>query len=59
MALTSEVPLAVSSDRQAHRTAESRAMEFEDSPESELAAGSNHQIGRLVGDLCPTVNSLN
>lgn len=59
MALTNEVPPAVSSDRQVHRTAESKAMEFEDSPESELAAGSNHQIGRLVDDLCPTVNNVN
>lgn len=30
-------------------------MESEDSPGFEPAEESNHQIGRLVGDLCPTV----
>lgn len=56
MALMNAVHLAVSSDHQAHRTAESRPMEFEDSPEFEPVEESSHQIGRLVGDLCPTVD---
>ena len=56
MRLTSEVRLVVSSDHQAHRTAENMPMEFGDSPEFELAEESSHQIGRSVGDLCPTVD---
>jgi len=55
MARMNEVPLAVSSDRQARRTAGSRPMVFEDSPGFEFAVESIHRIGRLVDDLCPTV----
>lgn len=55
MALMNAVPLEASSDRQVHHTVESKAMESEDIPESELVGESNHRTGRLVGDLCPTV----
>ena len=56
MARMNEVRLVVSSDHQVHRTAESRPMGFEDSPEFEPAEESTHQIGRWVDDLCPTTD---